>query len=191
MTGRLYDPRPSDHCRSERNACARLHFPHGGILIMRTVTFNVYTFKELETDCSKENARNWFRQVNYEHYSDEVSSIKDFCDYFGVELQYSIDPWSPIDYSTDAKNSNFRGVCLRNFQPDCMPSSTWIDCELWTVFYERFKATGDAKGAFDSALHAGLSVWQKEMEYRQSDEYIDEMLEVNAYEFYADGSILK
>jgi len=51
------------------------------------------------------------------------------------------------------------------------------------TFYDEFEKTGDAKTAFNEALHAGFKAWRDDLEYQLDDESIDEFLTINEYEF--------
>jgi hypothetical protein len=153
---------------------------------MRVIEKTVYLFSEL-SDRAKENARDWFRMSDDSDIGDEMHSIHEFCGHFGVWLMdYSVNAWGSIDYKHNAENHNFRGVKLKSVDRDAMPAGFYLDCDLWHAFYDEFKRTGDAKQAFDSAVYAGFKTLRGEMEYRQSDEYIDEMMD--GYEFDEEGN---
>ena len=96
---------------------------------------------------------------------------------------WSVGPWRPIEYSTAAENSHFRGVKLSSIDRDYMPTGYCLDCELWFTFHDEFKRTGDAKYAFDRALCVGFSSWREDWESAYEDAQIDEFLIANAYEF--------
>jgi len=156
---------------------------------MRTIEKTVYMFSELSDD-AKEKARDWWRSCDEgDVWRDEyIGSVKAFCDHFGVTLKdYSVGAWSSIDYTHDAENSNFRGVKLRSIDRDAMPTGFCADCDLWVTFYDEFKRTGAALQAFDVAVHAGFKAWRDDAEGRQSDECIDEIMELNEYEFDEEG----
>jgi hypothetical protein len=157
---------------------------------MRTETIEVYKFDELP-DKAKEKARDWYRSTSDFHWSDESKeSIDAFCDHFGIRLTtWSVSPYSSPNYSADYFNSHFRGLKLKEFKRDHMPTGYCLDCDLWITFYDQFKATGCAKKAFDSALWAGFIGWRNEMESQLSDEYIDEHMIINEYEFTEDGKL--
>lgn len=157
---------------------------------MHTETTTIYKFNELN-DKAKERARDWWRVgIDFSWLDESRQSIKAFCEEFGVSLKdWSVGAYSPIDYSTDAKNRHFRGRKLREFKRDAMPTGYCLDCDLWQTFCDEFKRTGDAKGAFDAALYAGFKAWRADMESQLDDEYIDECLEINEYEFTEDGRI--
>lgn len=160
---------------------------------MRTETIEIYKFQELPTDAAKERAREWWREATASYFSwssESLDSIKTFCAAFGVRLkEWSVGPYASPDYSTDAENHHFRGRKLRDFKRDHMPTGYCLDCSLWGTFYDVFKATGDAKAAFDAALHAGFIDWRDDMESQLEDEHVDECLTINEYEFTADGRI--
>jgi hypothetical protein len=70
-----------------------------------------------------------------------------------------------------------------------MPTGYCLDCDLWMTFYDEFKATSSAKKAFDKALWAGFIGWRNDMESQLEDDYIDEHMMMNEYEFTEDGDI--
>lgn len=154
---------------------------------MRTITTTICKFDEL-SDTAKERARAWWREHIDFDGSDELHSIQAFCEHFGVRLtHWSVGAYSPIEYKHDASNENFRGLKLKDFSHDHMPTGYYLDCDLWQTFYIAFKNTGDAKQAFDDALDAGFRGWRADMEYRLTDEAVDEDIEANEYEFDENG----
>ena len=157
---------------------------------MRMETINVYSFDEL-SDEAKDKARSKYRENCDFHWNDECKdSINAFCDHFGIRLTaWSVSPYSSPDYSAEYFNSHFRGLKLKDFKRDHMPTGYCLDCDLWMTFYDEFKATGCAKKAFDKALWAGFIGWRNEMESQLEDDYIDEHLMMNEYEFTEDGDI--
>lgn len=158
---------------------------------MRTETINVYKFQELPTEAARERARDWYRTDMDFAWSDEaLDSIKTFCDHFEVTLRtWSVGAYAPIDYSTNAENCHFRGMRLSDFIRDHMPTGYYIDSDLWVTFYDVFKRTGCAPKAFEAALDAGFRAWRADMESQLEDEYIDDHLTINEYEFTEDGCI--
>ena len=155
---------------------------------MRTITVNIYKFNEL-SDTAKENARQWWREHIDFDGTDEKHSIDKFCEHFGVRLiDWTVGAYCNIDYRHDASNENFRGLKLKDFSHDHMPTGYYLDCDLWQTFYTVFKNTGDAKQAFDEALDAGFRGWRADMEYRLTDEAVDEDLEAYEYEFDENGN---
>ena len=156
---------------------------------MRTETITIYKFDELPDEAAREAARQWWRGISdYSWMEESRESIDAFCSEFGVQLtDWSVGAFAPLDYTTNATNEHFRGRKLREFKRDHMPTGYCLDCSLWVTFYDEFKRTGDAKGAFDAALWEGFKDWRNDLEWQLSDEYIDEYLTANEYEFDEDG----
>jgi hypothetical protein len=155
---------------------------------MRTETIEVFQFDELSDD-AKEKARYWSRSnVDFFWCEEGIDSIKTFCNHFGVRLTtWNVAPYANPDYSAEYFNSHFRGMKLKDFKRDYMPTGYCLDYDLWMTFYDQFKATGSAKKAFDDALWKGFIGLRNDMENQLSDEYIDEHLIINEYEFTEDG----
>lgn len=157
---------------------------------MRTITKQVFFLSEL-SDRARERAletmRGW---PDIYGWSDEsLQSIHAFCDHFGVTLKkHCVGPWLPIDYKTDATNANFRGVKLRDIDPENMPTGYCFDCTLWETMHREFKRTGDALYAFDQALNSGFCEWRTDWEDAYSDEKLSEFAAINGYEFNEDGT---
>lgn len=156
---------------------------------MRTETIVVYKFNEL-SDTAKENAREWYKQgMNYPWFDESMGSIRAFCDHFNVIIEdLSISAFSPSWIQTNSENSHFRGVKLRDINPDYMPTGYCLDCTLWQTFHDQFKRTGDALYAFKEAVDAAVYEIVADAEYQYTDEYVDELLEINGFEFYEDGT---
>lgn len=156
---------------------------------MRTICKTVFLFSELSDDAREralETMRGW--PDIYGWYDESLHSIRAFCDRFGVRLtDYSVGPWSPIEYKTDATNANFRGVKLRDINRDEMPTGYGLDCALWETFFDEFKRTGDALHAFGVALDAAFNAWRADWEDAYSDEQLAELADINEWEFYENG----
>ena len=156
---------------------------------MRAIEQTIYQFDEL-SDEAKETARDYFRDLDYAWSSEAKQSIETFCDTFNVSLlDFCVDAYCPFNYKTDASNANFRGKRLSQFNRDYMPTGYCLENELWMTFYDVFKTTGDAKYAFNEALDAGFRAWRKDLEYQTTDEYIDEFIIGDGYEFYENGKM--
>lgn len=156
---------------------------------MRTITVKLYTFEELN-DAAKEKARDWWRGTGFEFAWSEESkqSINTFVDHFGAKLtEWDIGPYCPIDYTVKAENENFRGLKLKAFDREHMPTGYCLDNDLWMTFYDEFKRTGSAKKAFELAVDAGFKAWRDDMESQLTDDYIDDLLIANEYEFTEEG----
>lgn len=157
---------------------------------MRQETINIYRFEEL-SDEAKGKAREWYRNGNdYFWVSESMKSIETFCNQFNVKLvDYSIDPYAYSYIKTDVNQETFRGVKLSDVGREAMPTGYYMDNILFHTFYDTFKATGDAKGAFIEALAVAGKAIQDDMEYQNTDEYIDGTIIANEYEFTANGNI--
>lgn len=68
-----------------------------------------------------------------------------------------------------------------------MPTGYCLDCALWETFFDEFKRAESAKSAFESAIYAGFAGWRDDMENQLEDEYIDDFLIANEFEFDEDG----
>ena len=156
---------------------------------MRVIEQTIYQFDEL-SDKAKETARDCFRDLDYAWSNEAKQSIETFCSAFNVSLlDFYVEAYCPFNYKTDASNANFRGKKLSQFNRDYMPTGYCWDNELWMTFYDVFRNTGDAKYAFNEALDAGFSAWCKDLEYQTTDEYIDDFIIGDGYEFYENGKM--
>ena len=156
---------------------------------MRVIEKTIYHYDEL-SDKAKETARDSFRDLEYAWSDESRKSIEAFCSTFNVKLlDYSVGAYYPIEYKTDATNDNFRGKRLSQFNRDHMPTGYCLDNDLWITFYDVFKTTGNAKHAFNKALEVGFKAWREDMEYQTTDEYIDDFIIGNEYEFYENGKL--
>ena len=156
-----------------------------------TKTFEVFTFEELN-ESAKERALNDLRESYDFAWSDDwKDSIFTFCTRFGVTIKdWNIDPWRPVDYTIgDYSNDNFRGLKLSQFNREPTPTGYYGDHFLWSTFYDEFKRTGDAKHAFEQAVHAGFVAWRNDWEESLSDDALIELFEANEYLFTADGAL--
>jgi len=154
---------------------------------MEVVELQIFQFHELD-DQAKRNARDWYRtNSEYPWFDEAKQSLNAFCDHFNVTLR----DWNLGDVTgyvkTNAEQSHFRGIKLSKQDRDAMPTGLWLDCELFAHFYDEFKRTGDAKGAFDDALHNFVRAVSRDVEYYYSDESADENMETNMWTFTAEG----
>ena len=156
---------------------------------METVEIVIYSFDELSDD-AKHKALEIHRQNMFFDWWDESrESVITFCDFFGVKLlNYQVGPYEPINFNTDASNGNFRGLKLKNINPEYMPTGYCLDNDLWMTFYEEFKRTGNAKEAFNDALYAGFKAWRADLEDQLSDDYIADFFDANGFQFTAEGN---
>lgn len=151
---------------------------------MKTIQISVYSFDEL-TDNAKERARSWYREnLDYPWWDEVQSSLKSFCDEFKVSiLDYSLGDARREFIRTNATNANFRGLKIRDFDREAMPTGFCFDSDLRYTFADVFTKHGDALGAFNDALEAFMRSVRADVEYQYSDEAVDEFITCNGYEF--------
>jgi hypothetical protein len=156
----------------------------------RDMVTTVYKFEEL-SESAKERARDWWRNGMEFAWNDESrESIHAFCAQFGIRLKdWRVGPYESFHWSAEYDNSNFRGIRLRDLERESYPTGYFLDASMSIAFYDTFKFTGDAKYAFEHALDAGFRDWRNDMEWQMSDEYIDETIIANEYEFTESGHI--
>ena len=156
--------------------------------MMRTEEIVVLKYDELG-DSAKETAKNWFKEVvDYPWFDDGMTSIKVFSKHFGITVvNYEIGAFSYSWVKTNADKSHFRGLKLKDHDPDKMQQGYYLDFDLWREFYEVWKDSGDPLKAFNSAIDSAIDSVQKDWEYQYSDEAVEEMLIINEYEFTEDG----
>ena len=155
---------------------------------MEVVELQIFQFHELDEQ-AKDKAREWHRStIDYPWYDEAKDSLKAFCDHFRVTVR----DWALGDMrgyvKTDAEQRNFRGIKLSEQDRDAMPTGLWLDCELFMHFYDEFKRTGDAKEAFDDALHNFVKAVARDVEYFYSKESVDEHIETNMWTFTKEGN---
>jgi hypothetical protein len=157
---------------------------------MQTIELTLFAFDELNPESQAVAIEEARSKQWYGHSWDDESlhSIKTFCSHFGVSLRdWSLGPYCHIQYDVKISNENFRGLKLRDFSRDYMPTGYCLDCDLWSTFYDVFKSTGNAKRAFDDALYAGFLAWRTDKEWQLSDEAIGEILSIDYYQFTETG----
>lgn len=155
---------------------------------MKTITIKLYQYDDLAPNAQKK-AREWAASLSdLFAWGDEwMASLNTFCAHFGVKAKDwsvgSCHGWA----TTDADNSHFRGVKLRNFDRDYCPMGFCGDGDFWITFYDVFKATGDAKHAFNHAIDTGMTAWSADIAYYYSEEVLADFLRNNGYVFTEDG----
>jgi len=157
---------------------------------MKIKKIAVFNFEEL-SQSSKERAVAKFSQGDeYPWFDDAMASATAFVEHFGAKItNYSIGADSYRGYvKTTIEPSSFRGMKLKDFDRDHMPTGYCIDCDIWQEFYDEFKKTGHAHHAFNMAIEAFLHAVARDVEHHFSFENIGETLTINEYEFYEDGS---
>ena len=156
-------------------------------------TINTYSFSEL-SESTKSRALSDYRSKGFEyHWQDENrDSLNAFCALFGVKVtDWSIGTWGNSYIKTDADNGHFRGwnKVKVNAIPEFL-TGYCLDCDFIEAFKKEFDRTGNALGAFNDAINAGLSAWVHDLEDQESDEYIIDCIEANEYQFLENGRMI-
>jgi hypothetical protein len=156
---------------------------------MEIKKIKVFSYGEL-SDSSKVRAKaNFLEHDEYPYFSDAMASITAFVEHFhGRILDYSIGGEVYRSYvKTTLDHSFFRGNKLKDIDRDYMPTGYCLDCTLWITMHDEWKKTGDAFYAFQQAIEAALCDVAGDVEYHYSDEYVNEMMEINEYQFTENG----
>lgn len=160
---------------------------------MREVNIELFSFSELNEE-AQENALIWARDNIGDIYTwnaESLQSINAFCQKYGVTLErYNISPYEGYGYATDANNNHFRSVRLKHVDREQWITGYCLDNTLMYTFYDTFKETGNALGAFNAALAASFEDWLEDWEASDSDESWGDFLDANGYEFTQHGSKL-
>lgn len=157
---------------------------------MKIKKIAVFSYEDL-SDSSKERARaNFLESADFPWWYDCEKAVRSFCNHFGVGgLDYSIGAYAPSYITAKAENSHFKGLKLKNFKDAEKLAATGY-CEeiyMFEQFFNEWERTGSPLLGFMFALAQGCKSIQRDMEYHQSDEYAEEMIELNGYEFTEDG----
>lgn len=153
----------------------------------------VYKFAELE-ESSKVKAVAYFAErSDYPYFSEAMDSIKAFVKgLHGDVIDWSIGGEVYRSYvKTTLDESYFEDVELSDFDRDHMPTGYCLDAILWGNFYDELKKTGDGFYAYQQAIESALSDIASDVEYHYSREYIEELIELNDYDFEANGSLFR
>lgn len=164
---------------------------------MRTITTTLYYFDELPTEKAKENARSWWRDnsdKDYDFTTEKLASVDAFAEYFGARVasywfSSNISETKIAIVGVDA--DSFLGIDTYITDRDHMPTGYYLDCDLWQTFYDEVREHGDPLLAFNRSILAAKKAIAEDVEHQESDEYIDEVLTINEYEFTEDGKLYK
>lgn len=149
-----------------------------------------YTFEELSQSSKEKAVAKFSEHDEYPWFDDAMASATAFVEHFGAKItNYSIGAEAHRGYvKTSIEPSSFRGMKLKDFDRDHMPTGYCIDCDIWQEFYDEFKKTGHAHHAFNMAIESFLYAVQRDVEGYFSFEHMAELLTINEYEFNEDGS---
>ena len=153
----------------------------------KMIEIPVYTIGEL-SDKAKDKAHSSYLACG--DHSDNISTIKSFCDLFDIDLKnWSVDSCS---YSYDATIPNQRHITKK--QAIAMVNS-WETSQgyfLAGVAYDAIKEdweNGDIKRAIENALDNMFQACQSDLEYQESIECFVESCEANEWTFLESGEL--
>lgn len=149
----------------------------------------VFTYAELSESSKSRAKANFLAYDDYPWFDDALASIKAFVRHFhGDILDYSLGGGVYRSYvKTTLDPSFFRGNKLKDIDRDYMPTGYILDCTLWTTMHDEWKRSGDPFYSFQQAIEAALSDIASDVEYHYSDEYVEEMMDINDYKFTENG----
>lgn len=174
---------------------------------MRTVEIEVFTFNELD-ERAKENARSWFRLSDDFDSSEFVDSANAFAEIAPIRITQWDSHYGSVSFNwTDCddiaelsglrawkwlNNNGWFEWAKSNANGDCALTGVFSDCYFGEAIKEYEKTplqTPELEQVFYEAAQAWVYAMKREIEYRQSDEYVDETIESNEYEFLKNGEI--
>lgn len=154
----------------------------------KMIEIPVYTIGEL-SEKARDKAHSDYLSAGFDFdYSDNISTVKSFCDLFDIDLQnWSVDSSS---YSYVATIPQQRNITKK--QAIAIVSS-------WEITQGYFLASiacdaikdcwqyGDIKRAIENALKSMFQAYQNDLEYRESTECFIESCEANEWTFLEKG----
>lgn len=171
---------------------------------MRTVRTKVYQFSEL-SEQAKENAINWYRSCNNDNYA--WDDTKEDAKEIGLKLiQLSDHKKNEGEFIEDAHYCANRTIEAHGDICDTHKTAKTF-WDNWNALVAKHsdgielnKVTADNSNEFDEdaneleeqflqdILEDYRIIYNKDNQYRDSDEYIAETIEANEYEFTQDGN---
>ena len=150
----------------------------------------VYTVGEL-SEKARDKAHSEYLSCSFDFdHSDNISTIKSFCDLFDVTIfAWSVDSCS---YSYDATIPQQRDITKRKALAMVNSWETAQCYFLASVACEAIKDTwedGDIKRAIEDALESMFQACQNDLEYYESVEYFVETCDANEYTFLESGDM--
>lgn len=166
---------------------------------MRQETINIYTFDEL-SDEAKSTARNEYRKDQEIFWGDEwIKSLHEFCNMFDIELCHweygfytGVKIYTNIEYLEYGIDYMFTSETIAEYglNKDC-PFTGYCGDEDLLQPLRNIKEPVQRVEVLQDCLNKWQDDFNADIEYQQSDNYIDEHMTTNDYEFYQDGSTYK
>ena len=154
---------------------------------MKTKTIKVYQYSELN-DKAKENAAQWFLECNDMQFQWEC--MQEDAKTVGIELQ-----GTHHDTMQGSLLLDFTQVLANILKEHGETCETWKTARKYKDEYEKLTEEEIINGKdedireefLQSILEDYRILWNKEEEYCQSEEYIEEIMSINEYEFDENG----
>lgn len=154
----------------------------------------VYKFDEL-SDKAKEKAREWFRESSYDDMHFEWENLEDDAENVGLKLA----TWGYRRYLTLELVLDFNQVLTKILADHGECCETWKTAKRYKDEYNKLSEEQILNGG-DEGLREDFVediaedyrvMADNQYEYIQSDEYIDETIRINEYDFTEDGRRFK
>ena len=153
----------------------------------KMIEIPVYTIGEL-SEKARDKAHSDYLSCG--DYSDNIDTIKSFCDLFDIDLQnWSVDSCS---YSYDATIPQQRNITKRKALAMVNSWEITQGYFLASIACDAIKDTwenGDIKLAIEDALESMFLACQRELEYYESVECFVESCEANEWTFLESGEL--
>jgi len=154
---------------------------------MKTVEIKLYKFNELTDDIQKKVIEDWRYNNEYVWIDDDIDIIKQFAQDFNITIEdYELSPYSYsyIKYDTSTLDTDIDIHSLKSKKDD-----NYLYGFMLEEYKKQLKYTFDKEYSFNQAIECAKIYIIKEMEYQDSDEYIEELITMNEYDFTEDGGI--
>ena len=156
----------------------------------KIVEVPVFTIGEL-SEKARDKAHSDYLSCSFDFdYSDNIDTIKSFCDLFDVDLKgWSVDSCS---YSYTVEIPQQRYLTKRNGFAMVSNWETNQGYFLASIACDAIKNDwqhGDIKLAIENALDSMFNAYQRDLEYYESVEYFAESCEANEYTFLESGEL--
>lgn len=162
---------------------------------MKTIEINLYKFSELSED-AKDKAREWWSSGGVDH--DWYECIYEGAENIGLKItEFELNHRS-IDGYFDLSASEVAANIFRDHGEECETFKTATAfMEEWEPKFAEYMQTEEGEDDLiylgdefrKSLLEDYLILLQRELDFLGSREYIDDILEVNEYDFTEDGEI--
>lgn len=173
---------------------------------MRTITIELYQFDELSDD-AKERARAWWLSTgDYWDSSDWWNSAQAFAAIAPVRIDSADYDRAQVDCKWTGddvrelsglrawkwlQNNGWFDWAAKNKAGDCTMTGFCGDCGFGAAIHEYARkplSVPDLEQVFYEAAQAWVKEAQSDYEGASEDEYVDDMLRANEYEFDIDGN---